>query len=130
MNIFKTKDIGDIGEEYVAKFLRKKKYKILERNYRKNYGEVDIIASNKEYIIFVEVKTRHIESMTQPVDAVDKQKQRKIIKTAAAYLLENDTDKYARFDVCEVYIDSKTLKVININYIENAFIQEGGYAPY
>ena len=76
MNIFKTKDIGDIGEKYVAKFLKKNKYKILERNYRKNYGEIDIIAANQEYIIFVEVKTRHKNSMTQPADAVDKRKQR------------------------------------------------------
>lgn len=130
MNIFKTKDIGDIGEKYVAKFLKKNKYKILERNYRKNYGEIDIIAANQEYIIFVEVKTRHKNSMTQPADAVDKRKQRKIIKTAITYLMENNIEKYVRFDVCEVFVDKQTLKLIDINYIENAFEQEGEYASY
>lgn len=121
MKKFSTQSIGQIGEEYVAKFLKKKHYKILARNYRKRYGEIDIIAENKNYIAFVEVKTRHTDSMTSAAEAVNRQKQLKIIKTASMYLSENETEKFCRFDVCEVYVNADNLKVVNINYIEGAF---------
>lgn len=121
MKKFSTQNIGEIGEEYASKFLKKKKYKILERNYRKRYGEIDIIAENKNYIVFVEVKTRHKDSMISAADAVNRQKQIRIIKTASMYLAENETDKFCRFDVCEVYINSDNLKLVDINYIEAAF---------
>lgn len=121
MKKFSTQSIGEAGEEYAVKFLKKKKYKILERNYRKRYGEIDIIAENKNYIVFVEVKTRHIDSMTNAADAVNRQKQHKIIKTASLYLAENETEKFCRFDVCEVYVNADNLKLVNINYIEGAF---------
>lgn len=121
MKKFSTQDIGKIGEEYAVNFLKEKKYKIIERNYRKRYGEIDIIAENKNYIIFVEVKTRHTDSMTSAADAVNRQKQNKIIITASMYLSENETDKFCRFDVCEVYINADNLKLVNINYIEAAF---------
>lgn len=121
MKKFSTKNIGEMGEEYAVKFLNKKKYKILERNYRKRYGEIDIIAENKNYIVFVEVKTRHTDSMTSASDAVNRQKQLKIIKTASLYLAENETEKFCRFDVCEVYVNAANLKLVDINYIEAAF---------
>ena len=121
MKKFSTQNIGEIGEEYTVKFLEKKKYNILERNYRKRYGEIDIIAENKNYIVFVEVKTRHKDSMTSAADAVNRQKQIRIIKTASLYLAENETEKFCRFDVCEVYINSDNLKLVDINYIEAAF---------
>ncbi|MEE0868690.1 MAG: YraN family protein [Ruminococcus sp.] len=121
MKKFSTQNIGEIGEEYTVKFLEKKKYNILERNYRKRYGEIDIIAENKNYIVFVEVKTRHKDSMASAADAVNRQKQIRIIKTASLYLAENETEKFCRFDVCEVYINSDNLKLVDINYIEAAF---------
>ena len=121
MKKFSTQNIGEKGEEYTVKFLEKKKYKILERNYRKRYGEIDIIAENKNYIVFVEVKTRHNDSMTSAADAVNRQKQIRIIKTASQYLSENETEKFCRFDVCEVYVNADNLKLVNINYIEAAF---------
>ena len=121
MKKFSTQNIGEKGEEYTVKFLEKKKYKILERNYRKRYGEIDIIAENKNNIVFVEVKTRHKDSMTSAADAVNRQKQIRIIKTASLYLAENETEKFCRFDVCEVYVNSDNLKLVDINYIEAAF---------
>ena len=121
MKKFSTQNIGEMGEEYAVKFLNKKKYKILERNYRKRYGEIDIIAENKNYIVFVEVKTRHTDSMTSASDAVNRQKQLKLIKTASLYLAENETEKFCRFDVCEVYVNAANLKLVDINYIEAAF---------
>ncbi len=130
MRLFSTKQIGDIGEEYAVKYLKKCRYKILSLNYRKKYGEIDIVAENKEYIIFVEVKTRHENPMTLPVDAVDKRKQQRLIKTASAFLSENNIDKFCRFDVCEVFVNSETLKLVNINYIENAFDAGSFYVSF
>ena len=121
MKKFSTQSIGQIGEDYVAKFLKKKHYKILERNYRKRYGEIDIIAENKYYVVFIEVKTRHTNSMILAAEAVNRKKQLKIIKTASMYLSENETEKFCRFDVCEVYVNPDNLKLVNINYIEGAF---------
>lgn len=130
MKKFTTKDIGNIGEDYAVKFLKKHKYKILERNYMKKCGEIDIIAENKEYLVFVEVKTRHTDSLTQPYEAVDFRKRRKIIKTAEMYMYKNKLNRYCRFDVCEVFVDSSSLKLDKINYIENAFEQESNYEAY
>ncbi len=130
MKSFTTKQIGDKGEEYAALFLRKNNYKIIARNFRKKYGEIDIIAEKNNIIIFVEVKTRQEKSLTQPFEAVDKQKQRRLIKTAYAFILENTIEKNCRFDVCEVFVKSHNLKLININYIENAFEQESNYELY
>ncbi len=130
MRFFSTKQIGDTGEDYAVKYLKKNGYKIISRNYRKKYGEIDIIAEDEEYIVFVEVKTRHENPMTQPVDAVGKHKQQCLIKTASAFLSENETDKFCRFDVCEVFVKSDSLKLIRINYIENAFDLENGYAAF
>ena len=125
---YRAKEIGDIGEDYAAEYLKKHRYRIVSRNYRKKYGEIDIIAENKKYLVFVEVKTRHTDSLTSGAQAVDLKKQRRIIKTASAYLNENDVDKYCRFDVCEIFVNSRTLKLEKLNYIENAFDTEVGYA--
>lgn len=127
---YTTKQIGDAGEAYVAEYLSQKKYNILIKNYKKRYGEIDIIASKGEYTVFVEVKTRHSNSMTEPWEAVDRRKQRRIIQTAAAYLSENDVQSYVRFDVAEAIIRRDNLELISINYIEDAFVQEDGYANY
>ena len=119
--IFTTKQTGDKGEAYAAKYLKKHKYKIIARNYKKPYGEIDIIAENNEVIAFVEVKTRKENSLTQPVDAVNRKKQMKILITADMYMYENNKDKECRFDVCEVFVNSDNLKLVGINYIEDAF---------
>ncbi len=117
-----TKKTGDRGEDYTADYLKKNGYKILSRNYRKSYGEIDIIASKGKTICFVEVKTRHSGTISQPYEAVDFRKQSKIIKTATAYLIQNSIESECRFDVSEVFVDKETLKLDRINYIENAFI--------
>lgn len=130
MKQFTTKQIGDRGEEYAVKFLEKNKYSILARNYSKRFGEIDIIAEKNNTIVFVEVKTRNENALARPYEAVNKQKQRHIINTAYAYISENKIDKNCRFDICEVFIKSHNLKLIDINYIENAFEQESNYELY
>lgn len=125
-----TKKIGDIGEDYAAAYLKKHGYKIIERNYRKNYGEIDIIAKTAGVVCFVEVKTRHSNTITQPYEAVDFRKQNKIIHTASAYLIENRIESACRFDVCEVFVDKESLKLDKINYIESAFDAENSGVYY
>lgn len=111
------KTVGDFGEDLVEEYLRKKGYDILDRNFRKSFGEIDIIARIDEIVVFVEVKTRKNKDFANPSEAVTISKQQKIIKASQAYLMENDlTDSIIRFDVAEVIrVDGE------INYIENAF---------
>lgn len=118
---FTAKKIGDKGENYAVGYLKKLKYRIIERNYRKPYGEIDIIAENKEYLVFVEVKTRNQNTYAEPSCAVNYKKQQHLRNAAAAYIDEHNIEKLCRFDVCEIYINSDNLKLIDINYIENAF---------
>ena len=112
-------DSGKKGETAAAKYLKKNGYKILERNYRKTYGEIDIIAQNGENIAFVEVKTRKSDLFGTPAEFVTVQKQKKIIKVAYTYIQEHDLDAEFTFDIVEVYIDGKQIK--EINHIKNAF---------
>lgn len=111
------RNIGDFGEDLTCKYLQKKGYTILERNFLKSYGEIDIIAIRDEVLTFVEVKTRKNDKFKKASLDVGYIKQKKIKKTAQAYIIENDLDTYlVSFDVCEVYLESKLL-----HYIKNAF---------
>ena len=125
-----TKFIGDIGESVAAKFLEGKKYKILERNLHEGRCELDIIAANNEFLIFVEVKTRSTDDpntlgfMHRAADAVNKDKQKRTLAAARRYLSAHPTDKQPRIDVIEVYLKKgNEKKVLEINHIENAFGQ-------
>ena len=120
MNIGKT---GGTGERLTAEFLRKNGFSIIKRNYHCRYGEIDIIAENKEYIIFTEVKTRREDSLVSPVEAVDFHKQRRIILTAEDFLTKYETELQPRFDVSEVTVYKKTdgTDGYRLNYIKNAF---------
>lgn len=120
-------EIGSLGEEYAAKYLIKHKYRVVARNFHSKFGEIDIIAQNKEYIVFVEVKTRDINAIAPPASFVTQSKQSKIIKTASFFLANNPSDLQPRFDIAEVTYKNKQ---VIINYIENAFIQGGDYAPF
>lgn len=113
------KEIGDLGENAAAKYLKKNGYKILGRNYRKKYGEIDIIAEKDDSIAFVEVKTRKNDDFGRPCEFVDKRKQERIKKTALSYICEKGYDAGFTFDVIEVYGENG--KVREINHIIGAF---------
>lgn len=121
MKHYTTGQIGNKGEDYACKYLKKHRYKIIARNYSKPYGEIDIIARNKEYLVFVEVKTRSENAIVEPSYAVNYKKQAHIRNVANAYIGENKIDCPCRFDVCEVFVNSDNLRLSSINYIENAF---------
>lgn len=118
MNIFKDK--GSKGEDFAIDYFLSEGFTFLERNYHSRYGEIDIILENNEYIIFVEVKTRKYSVVSRGIEAVNKNKRIKLIKTALVYLLNNPSKKQPRFDVAEVNVDSKGI-FENINHFENAF---------
>lgn len=122
------KEKGSLGEKAVVKYLKKNKYKIIETNYAQKAGEIDIIAENKEYIIFVEVKTRAPGQMLPPGFSVDYKKRRRILITASFYIRENKVKKQPRFDIAEVIMNYKGKP--EINYIDNAFGQEGDYGAF
>lgn len=130
MNNYSPNEKGKAGEKYTEKYLKKNGFRILENNMRNNFGEIDIIAMNKEYIIFVEVKSRSSEDFSPPSKAVDLKKQKRILSAAHDYLRNNPIKRQPRFDVSEVFLDKETFKPYKINYIVNAYIQGGNYAIF
>lgn len=126
-----TTELGRFGEKAAADFLKKKGYRILERNYRAGKNEIDIIASNKKDIVFVEVKTRTLSALGDlpygaPLEAVDTPKQKRTLAAASAYLYKSETERMPRFDIVEVYLKHRTglfssLSVEKICHIEDAF---------
>jgi len=107
------------GQYEAEKFLLNKGYKILEQNYRIKTGEIDLIAQDGEFIVFIEVKFRSSLSHGLPREAVGSTKQQKIIRTATHYISKRSLDSQDfRFDVVEVLLQNER---VLINHIENAF---------
>ncbi|GJQ57844.1 MAG: YraN family protein [Candidatus Scalindua sp. AMX11] len=113
------------GEGLARKFLKKRGYKILKRNYVSKSGEIDIVAFDKGIIVFVEVKARISESYGSPVLAITKGKKRKIIKTGLSYLMENEIGNASyRFDVVSISY-SKAAIDPTIELFQGAFSSDG-----
>jgi putative endonuclease len=83
------KQIGDLGESLAVDFLKKKKYKILERNFYTPFSEIDIVAKEKKQLVFVEVKMKQKNEFGLPEERFDYHKKRKLFKAIKAYLLEH-----------------------------------------
>ena len=116
-------EVGKQGEKMVAEFLRKRGFNVIKRNYQCRYGEIDIIAENNEYILFVEVKTRKENPLISGMAAVDSHKQSRISLAAQDYIGKTNCEKQPRFDVAEVTVFEKADKTMgyNLKYLENAF---------
>ncbi len=113
---------GAAGELLAARYLRKKGYTLLAANYRTRFGEIDIIAANRKYIAFVEVKQRDSAAIYTPQEAVTPAKQQRIIRTAMLYLQTHETDLQPRFDVIAIVTDDKDpLKVRSLVHLPAAF---------
>lgn len=111
--------LGKEGERLAERFLEKKGYKLLERNYRCTAGELDLIVLDRRVIVFVEVKTRTGQGFGTPFEAVEFRKQRKIIQAAQFFLAEKGLQQRdARFDVVGVsWVGREPV----VEHIENAF---------
>jgi len=110
--------LGRKGEEQAVDLLKNKGYRILHRNWRSGKREIDIVAENNEYVVFVEVKTRSENFQDDPRNAVNSEKQRSMIYAADSYIRRYNINKESRFDVVTVISGGKSSE---IQHIENAF---------
>ena len=94
---------GAWGEALAADYLRKKRYEPVAAGYRSRFGEIDLIVSDRKYLVFVEVKLRKSGQFAKALEYVDRRKQDRIRTTAEIYLSQNPTALQPRFDVIEIY---------------------------
>ena len=105
-----------------AEYLRKKRFKIIAAGYSCRFGEIDLIASDRKYLVFVEVKLRKSADFAKAMEYVDRRKQDRIRVTASMYLSDNPTHLQPRFDVIEIYAPEGTATVRpEIRHMEDAF---------
>ncbi len=117
--MIQTQKNGLWGEIETARYYRLKGYEIFDANFRTRMGEVDIIASNGEWLVFCEVKTRGEQAMDTPAAWVDHNKQKRLVAAALQYIKMKQYAGKMRFDVAEVTIKKDGSR--HIHLIENAF---------
>ena len=130
MKNYTKQEIGRRGERLAARYLRRHGYRILARNLHCGKNELDLVAKNKEYLIFVEVKTRSYDSLEAAADhppslAVDAKKRQRTLEAAYSYLRAKPTTLCPRMDVIEIILDRATKKILNVHHIEGAFDARG-----
>ena len=119
---FVTDPIGIKGEEEAAKMLEKKGYKVIEHNWHLGHWEIDLIAENKQEIVFVEVKARTtMYGDIRPEEYVDENKKKRMILSGNAYIKHRKSDKSLRFDIIGILVDPATMEVTYRAHMENAF---------
>lgn len=112
---------GRQGENIAAVFLQEKGYKIIQRNFRVRLGEIDIIAADKKYVVFAEVKFRKNNHFAEGREFVTRKKQQRIIAAAMLWLSNNRSSLQPRFDVIEIYAPTAGQTNLTINHIPDAF---------
>ena len=115
----KNKLIGSLGERAAAEYLRTRRYRILAMNYACRFGELDLIAENRDCVVFVEVKRRKSAAFALAREFVTPAKQRRVAATAALWLAKHPTEKQPRFAAIEIYAPEGQSPTIQ--HIENAF---------
>ncbi len=116
--MYVSHELGRIGENIIADYITKLGYKVVERNFECNQGEIDIIAKDKEELVFIEVKTRTDISYGEASEAVTNTKKRHLINSIKYYIYKQKLENQPiRIDVAEVYINKGKVK---INYIKQA----------
>ncbi len=132
-NITDKRRTGNLGEDLACRFIEKRGFKIIERNYLKKCGEIDIIAKNKDRLHFIEVKSVSCETLTnvshetndsfRPEDNLHPWKLQRLARTIQVYLSEKNVSDETewQFDVITVYIDKKRL-ISKIEIIENVIL--------
>ena len=113
--------IGKLGEDIACKYLESKDFSIIERNYRKRFGEIDIIALiDDDFLVFVEVKARTNDKFGDGFESVNRKKQLKLLKTAYFFLKERKLDNVRyRFDVLSLKLDFQA-RISQITHFKNA----------
>jgi putative endonuclease len=114
--------LGERGEKFAARYLRRHGYKILVRRFKSRAGEIDIVCRQKDWLVFVEVKTRKSDQYGAPSEAVTREKQKHMSKVALEYLrLLDNPQIHWRFDIVEVIMQDGARKPDDIRLIQNAF---------
>jgi len=114
------KALGALGEKKAAEYLKKKGYRIRERNYRCREGEIDIVARDKDCLVFVEVRTRTGSGFGTPEESVTAVKREKLVSVALSYLqTHKDLPASWRFDVVAIEVDREG-KVSRLEVVRNA----------
>ena len=111
-------DLGQLGEDLAVDFLQKNGYEILDRNWRFQKAEVDIIAQKNNILAVVEVKTRSCLEFGLPQDFVKPKKIQLLVKAVNEYVVSKDLDVTVRFDIIAIHYTKAT---IDIEHIEEAF---------
>ena len=113
---------GRLGEQLTAEYLEEKGYEIVERNFKCRFGEIDVIAEDRKFLIFAEVKLRKSAEYGAAREFVDARKQERLRQTALLWLEGHETRLQPRFDVIEIYApDGMATKQPVIRQLEDAF---------
>jgi putative endonuclease len=112
-------ELGKKGEQLAIDFLIKQGYKIVERNWRFQKAEIDIIARKEETLISVEVKTRSTNNFGNPQDFVNPKKIKLMVLAMNEYVLKKDLDVEVRFDIMAI---TKNKRSFDIEHFEDAFL--------
>jgi len=114
--------VGQLGEEIAEKYLRRHGYNVLDRNFRsKRWGEIDIVATDKDTLVFVEVKTREGTKCGEPVEAVTPFKLRALERAGHYYKMEHpETPEALRIDVIAIILDKTTQEPLKIELFKDA----------
>ena len=116
--MYRAQEVGKFGENNAVEYLKQKGYKILERNFSCRRGEIDIIALDKQEIVFIEIKARVNNKYGLPSEAVTKKKLEHIYKTAEYYLYIRNLEKEnTRIDVIEVYIQNNKVLINHLKQV-------------
>ncbi len=128
---------GRFGEDIAAEYLERHGYRIIDKNVHMSHKELDIIAEDDNFLVFVEVKTRSVlyegsSAFGTPARAVDRKKCLNTVYAAESYLRAHPTNKQPRIDVIEIYIQQTNeakrttpAQVLSVNHIRNAFDNKG-----
>jgi putative endonuclease len=120
----RRRDTGILGEKIALNFLKKRGYRILETNYRCRYGEIDIVSLDREYLVFVEVRTKSSNEFGSPEDSITAVKRKRLVMTAMHYLQNRDNlPPCWRIDVVAIELD-RTGNVARIELIDSAICEE------
>lgn len=115
--------LGARGEALAAQYLQRAGYRILVRNYRCRYGEIDLVAEEGGNLVFIEVKTRSGAGFGHPLEAVDRRKRGQLTRAARRYLEENGAgERFCRFDVVAISLAGEP----RLELVRNAFELEEG----
>jgi putative endonuclease len=111
-------EVGKMGEELAKSFLKKQGYKIIEQNYKTKYSEIDLVASKQKMLVFVEVRTKIGENFGTPEETINKNKIRKLLGNAKAYMFIKKWDGLSRIDAICIVL-KPDYSVDRLNHYEN-----------